>query len=678
MTGDVPLGELKGIGDQLAKLFAKLGVRTVGDLVDYYPRTYDDYSSLTAINRLTPGTVTISATINNAKGRYVRRGMHITEAIASDDSGSVRLVWFNQPYRATAIKSGQTYFVSGEYALRRGRLSILNPSIELASDFPVNTARILPIYRETKGLTSRIIRKHLANLRDFIESLPESLPESVVESQDLLSRNQAMIGIHFPESADHLEAARARLGFEEVFRLSLASLLNKQENQSELADTIPFDTKTAKTFVDALPFTLTDGQRAAAWSIYQDMQKPQAMNRLLEGDVGSGKTVVATMAAVMALHAGKQVAFMAPTELLARQHADTVFKLLTALKMENQCSLLVGSMKPTQKSHVHKMLQEGTCRFVIGTHALFQDAVSMDDLALIIVDEQHRFGVEQRKALMAKAGKMPHVLSMTATPIPRSLALTLYGELDISILKEKPKGRLEIATELVPPSSRPTLYDTLETQLKEGRQIFIVCPLISESDSMEARSAELVFDELSKGRFKKWRIGLLHGKRNVDDKSAIMQQFVDHKLDILVATTVIEVGVDVPNATVMMIESPERFGLAQIHQLRGRVGRSDLQSYCYLMLSDAQNPSKRLKALERTNDGFKLAELDLELRGPGAIYGTMQHGALDLRIAKLTDTHLIAAARAAAQRCLDEHINLLQYKELNAHVKRLRTVTNLN
>lgn len=678
MTGSTPLGELKGIGEQSAKLFAKLGVRTVADLVDNYPRTYEDYSSQTTINQLKPGSVTVAATINNAKGRYVRRGMHITEAIASDETGSVRLIWFNQPYRANAIKSGETYFISGDYALRRGRLSLLNPSIELASDFPVNTARIIPIYRETKGLASRIIRKQIAALRGYISDLPETLPQSVIDSQNLLSRSEAIMGIHFPSDADELEAARARLGFEEVFRLSLASLLNKQENQTELADSIAFAEQVAKQFVEALPFTLTDGQRAAAWSIYQDMQKPQAMNRLLEGDVGSGKTVVATMAAVMALHSGKQVAFMAPTELLARQHADTVFKLLKAVKMEDQCSLLVGSMKPTQKRSVHQALKEGTCRFVIGTHALFQDAVAMDDLALIIVDEQHRFGVEQRKALMAKAGKMPHVLSMTATPIPRSLALTLYGELDISILNEKPKGRLEIITELIPPSSRPKLYDSLETQLNEGRQIFIVCPLISESDSMEARSAEKVYDELSKGRFKKWRIGLLHGQRHADDKTNVMQQFVDHELDILVATTVIEVGVDVPNATVMLIESPERFGLAQIHQLRGRVGRSDIQSYCYLMLSDAQTPSQRLKALERTNDGFKLAELDLKLRGPGAIYGTMQHGALDLRIAKLTDTHMIAAARAAAQQCLDDQINLLHYKELYAHVKRLRTVTNLN
>lgn len=678
MTRDTPLVELKGVGEQLAKLFAKIGVRTVGELIDNYPRAYEDYSSQTAINGLSPGTVTIAATINNAKGRYVRRGMHITEAIASDDTGSVRLVWFNQPYRATAIKNGEIYFVSGEYALRRGRFSILNPSIELASDFPVNTARILPIYRETKGLNSRIIRKHLAAVRDYISNLPESLPDTVVDSQNLLSRSAATIGIHFPDSQEQLEKARARLGFEEVFRLSLASLLNKKQNQADVTDSIPFNEAVAKKFVEALPFTLTDAQRTAAWHIYQDMQKPTAMNRLLEGDVGSGKTVVATMAAIMAVNAGRQVAFMAPTELLAKQHAETVFSLLKAVHMQDQCSLLVGSMKPAQKKQIHHQLKDGTCRFVIGTHALFQDAVVMDELALIIVDEQHRFGVEQRKSLMAKAGKMPHVLSMTATPIPRSLALTLYGELDISILNQKPLGRLDIITELVPPSSRPKLYDTLEMQLKAGRQIFVVCPLINESNAFEAKSAETVFKELSQGAFKKWRVGLLHGQRSTDDKSDVMQAFVEHRLDILVATTVIEVGVDVPNATVMLIESPERFGLAQIHQLRGRVGRSDLQSYCYLMLSDAQAPSQRLRALERTNDGFKLAELDLRLRGPGAIYGTMQHGALDLRIAKLTDTHLIAAARAAAQQCLDDNVNLVHYKELYAHVKRLRTVTNLN
>lgn len=672
------LTEVKGVGPELAKKLAGLGLATVADLIDYFPRRYDDYSQVQSINQLQPGTVTIKAVIKQAKGRYVRRGMHITEAVASDESGSVKIVWFNQPYREAGLKTAQEYYISGEFALKSGRFSITNPSAELVSSFPVNTARIVPIYRETKGLKSAQIRKILAQLVPAIRMLPETLPPWIVDHYKLASRAEAVEAIHFPNGPEHLQKARQRLGFEEVFGLTLAALLNKYDLLHETALEIPFNEQLAKQFVSHLPFKLTDAQRKTVWQIYQDMQKTIPMNRLVEGDVGSGKTVVAAMAAVMAMEQGFQVALMAPTELLARQHAETLHDLLQPLGMSGQLTLLVGGLKPAQKKAAQASIASGKARFIVGTHALIQDKVDMHKLGLVIVDEQHRFGVEQRKALQAKAGHALHVLNMTATPIPRSLALTLYGELDISVIDTKPAGRKPIMTKIVSPNSRKQLYEEVEAELVAGRQMFVVCPLITESGALDAKSAEVVFKELSQGAFKHRNIGLLHGKLKPEEKDAVMQQFVNHELDILVATTVIEVGVNVPNATVMLVENAERFGLAQIHQLRGRVGRSEHQGYCYLMMGDSSQPSRRLRALESSSDGFALAELDLEIRGPGAIYGTMQHGQLDLRIAKLSDVKLISAARRAAQELIDRNEDLLQYKEFYERVQRLRAVTNLN
>lgn len=665
------------MGPVLAAKFVALGIKTVDDLVRYWPRRYDDYSNVTPTAELTPGPVTVSGTIGSITGRYVRRGMHITEAVARDASGSVRLVWFNQPYRATAIKPGQQYFISGNYELSNRRFGLLNPTIELAQEFTVNTARIVPIYRETKGLTSRQIRAVVADaLQTYTVS--EILPDWLLEMADLPPYDSAVHAIHFPESAEALAAAKRRIGFDEVFSLSLASQYAKQELQLERALSVPFNQSLAQQFVDQLPFKLTDGQRAAAWQIFQDMEREVPMNRLVEGDVGSGKTVVAAMAAIMAMNHDYQVAFMAPTELLARQHADTLLLLLNDKKYKDKVSLLVGSMTATQKKNAREHIKSGKAQCIVGTQALIQESVDMHKLALVIIDEQHRFGVDQRKALMLKAGHMPHVLSMTATPIPRSLALTLYGELDISVIKEKPAGRQPIKTELVSPNSRAQLFNKLQTELAAGRQLFVVCPLISDSEVLEAQSAEATYEQLRKHELKNWRVGLLHGKLKAAQKQQVMQLFIRHELDVLVSTTVIEVGVDIPNASVMLIETPERFGLAQLHQLRGRIGRGAHQSYCYALLSDSKAPGKRLRAFESSQDGFKLSELDLQLRGPGAIYGTLQHGALDLRIAQLSDTQLIAEAQMAAKEFIKRGENLVQYKELARTITRLQTVTNLN
>ena len=678
MTLGSDIATVKGVGPALAGIFAGLGIRTIGGLIDYLPRKYEDYSAVEPISRIKPGTVTIKATIKQAKGRYVRRGMHVTEAVASDDSGSVRLVWFNQPYRAEALKHDTDYFISGEFALRRQHLSIQNPAVELVSGFTVNTARIVPTYREAKGVKSLQIRKALREVMPLIRTLPETLPAWLLKEQQLMARGVAYEEMHFPSTAENFADAKRRLGFEEVFRLTLAALMNKYELLKEVALEIPFDQKLAKDFVGHLPFTLTDAQRKVVWRIYQDMEKSQPMNRLVEGDVGSGKTVVATMAAIMAMKQGFQVAFMAPTELLARQHADTIYELLDPLGMADKLILLVGSLKPAEKKLAHQKIKNGEVGLMVGTNALIQEKVDMHRLGLIIIDEQHRFGVEQRQTLQAKAGHMPHVLNMTATPIPRSLALTLYGEMDISIIDTKPAGRQPIATKIVSPNSRTQLYEKIDQELEAGRQMFVVCPLITESDKLQASSAEKVFENLSKRSFKHRKVGLLHGRMKGEEKEKVMKRFVNHELDILVSTTVIEVGVNVPNATVMLIENAERFGLAQVHQLRGRVGRSHHQGYCYLMMGDSSAPSQRLRALESSQDGFRLAELDLEIRGPGAIYGTSQHGELDLRVAKLSDRQLIASARQAAQEFIDKKEDLKRYPDLLERVTLLRAVTNLN
>ena len=678
MGDETSVAYIKGVGPEVAKKLALLGITTVYDLIDNYPRRYDDYSTVTTIKSMKPGPVTIQAVIKSVAGRYVRRGMHITEAIASDSTDSVRIVWFNQPYRAGGIKPGEQYYISGQFQLSRQRFSIMNPSVEMVSSFPINTARIVPIYREVKGISSRQIRKVLRELLPVIADQPETLPDWLVQKEDLMTRAEALRAIHFPEDTRELETARRRLGFEEVFELSLASLLNKYELLQDKALSIPFNTECARTFVTRLPFPLTNGQRAVAYQLFQDMSKTQPMNRLLEGDVGSGKTVVAAMAAVMAMAEGYQVALMAPTELLARQHAETISKLLAPIGLDSSVALLTSGLKPKQREEVHAHIKSGEVKLVIGTQALIQDGVKLPNLGLAIVDEQHRFGVEQRKALMSKAGHMPHLLSLTATPIPRSLALTLYGEMDVSILDEKPAGRQEIVTRICSPNSKKQLYLDIEKELQAGRQLFVVCPLISESATLQVNSAEQVYTDLSEKVFKQWRVGLLHGKQKPEEKNTTMKRFVDHQLDILVSTTVIEVGVDVPNASVMLIEAADRFGLAQIHQLRGRVGRGRHKGYCYLMMSDSSSPPERLRALERNNDGFRLAELDLELRGPGAMYGTMQHGQLDLRVAKLTDMKLIASARQAAQLLISRKTDLKKSPILFAHVTRLRAVTNLN
>lgn len=665
-----------GVGDKVATKYARMGIFSVVDLIYHFPRRYEDYSDIKTIQAIQPGPVTLKVQVESVSGRYVRRGLHITEAVVSDKTGSIKLTWFNQPYRAAALKKSKSYYVSGEYTFQRDRYSIVNPAMELASSFPKNTARIVPIYPETKGLKSHQIRKHLAELMPLIEQLPDPLPDFVIENNGLMPHGQAIGQLHFPRTTDDLELAKARIGFEELYEISLASALNKQAVRRKDGPEIAIDEELAREYVRLQDFKLTDAQRKSAWKILNDMASPQPMNRLLEGDVGSGKSVVAGLAALMAVKAGYQVAYMAPTEILARQQYEELGQQFSHFKIKTD--LLIGSMSASEKQAAHKRIRSHQVQFIVGTHALIQDDPSFDNLGLVIVDEQHRFGVKQREKLMGKAKTLPHVLTMTATPIPRSLALTLYGELDLSVIDELPPGRKQVNTKIVSPSRRREVYAQMESQLEQGRQGYVICPLVDESDKLGVKSVKAEYDRLMAGPFKHRKLAVLHGKLSSDEKERVMGDFAAGKLDLLVATTVVEVGVNVPNATVMLIEGAERFGLAQLHQLRGRIRRSTHQAFCFVMPTGVAPPSKRLRALESTDDGFKLAELDLELRGPGQIYGIAQSGVLDLRLASLTDTKLIQRAKLAADETVERDNKLIQYPRLKARVSELRKITKLN
>jgi ATP-dependent DNA helicase RecG len=668
--------KIKGVGVETAKKLEKLGVVTIHDLLTFWPRRYDDYSEVKLIQDIEPGAVTIKAKIESLKSRRVRRGMHITEGVVRDESSAVRVVWFNQPYREKYFKAGQEYYLSGLYDFSFNRYVLQNPTVEEAKEFTANTARIVPIYPQTKGLDSRIIRKALSEVTSMFQELDETLPEWIINNHQFMSFAEAAYQLHWPENQTKLAEAKDRIGFEEVFAYVLAGQMNKRQHESEIALRIEFDKDLALDYTKQLPFELTPAQKQAAWEILQDIDKETPMNRLLEGDVGSGKTVVAAFAAYIAAKQGIQTAVMAPTELLARQHAHTLAGLLEPLNVK--VALLTSAVKGKSKAVLKDQLKNGEVDIVIGTHALLQESVAFHRLGLIVVDEQHRFGVKQRQRLVDKAHKIPHILSMTATPIPRSLALTVYGELDISIITAKPSNRLPIETVIWSPNSRPQLYQIIDDEIAAGRQAFVVCPLIDDSEGSEVKSVNEEVKRLKKDVFKTRRIGTLHGKMKDEEKAAVMQDFAEKKLDILVSTTVIEVGIDIPNASVMLIEGADQFGLAQLHQLRGRVGRGEHQGYCYLVPTTSQKPSKRLRAMEGTRDGFKLAEMDLEIRGPGAIYGSKQHGALDLKIANITDTHLIKNARAAAKEFIKKQENPKDYPGLEERVQKSLSLTYLN
>ena len=675
-----PLEQIKGVGPKTAQALAAAGLKTISDALDFLPRAYDDYSTAVNIADLQPGKVTVKACCESVSTRIVRRGLRITTAVLADKSGKVKAVWFNQPYRETQLKSDAEFIFSGQFGMQYNRYQINNPSVELAKEVAKtaaeNNSGIQPVYKSIKNIRPKTVQDLMKNIRPIMDFLPETLPENIIQRQKLVSRSEAVKFLHAPKTHEEISRGRERLAFEELFEMILAAQFNKQEQTRLTGWKIPFNKSVVKNFVDQLPFPLTNAQRRAAWQILQDLESDHPMNRLLQGDVGSGKTVVAGLVAAEVAKAGFQTAIMAPTEILAQQHAKTLDELLSPFGVS--VALLTGHVKGAARSQLLDNLAIGNIDVVVGTHALIQEKVAYHKLGFAVIDEQHRFGVKQRQALLEKSDFMPHLLSMTATPIPRSLALTLYGELDISILDELPSGRQPIQTKIWSPASAPKLYESIENELAKGRQAYVICPLIDDNPDNDKKSVEAEYNKLSKTIFSHRRVGLLHGKLPVEEKAEVMQKFADGELDMLVSTTVVEVGVNVPNATVMLIENADNFGLSQLHQLRGRVGRGMHQSFCHLMMSGHDKPSQRLREIEKSQDGFYLAEVDLKLRGPGEIYGKMQHGDLNLKIASLADTALISRAQVEAERFVKEGQDLLQYNHLARAVSRYQRLTVLN
>lgn len=591
--------------------------------------------------------VTIRARIDiiSSKRAWKKR-MNLTEALISDDSDSIKIIWFNQPYIAKSLQPGDEVYFSGKVRQDRYGIHLNNPTFEKANKKETtHTARIVPIYSLTKGVTDKQLRFLVSEALKYAKDIPEWLPEEIIKKHGLRGLPWAYEKIHFPDSFQELEEAKKRLKFDELFIIQLYTQSLKKEAQGQKAPAIRFRENEIKEFVSSLPFELTSAQKKSAWRILQDLEKNTPMNRLLEGDVGSGKTVVAALAMYDAALNGYQSVLMAPTEILAEQHHKTICELIPA----DDAILVTGSKKRRIKDN----------KIIIGTHALMQKKVEFKNLALAIIDEQHRFGVEQRKALRYKSGDdktVPHLLSMTATPIPRSLALTIYGDLDLSMIDELPKNRKPIISRLVTEERRPKAYEFIKNRIKEGRQAFVVCPLIEESDKLGVRSVTQEYEKLSKLIFPDLQVAMLHGKIKADEKEKIMRKFKQNEINILVSTSVIEVGIDMPNATIMMIEGADRFGMAQLHQFRGRVGRGEHQSFCLLLTdSESEKALARLKMFVNSNDGFELAEYDLQARGPGEVYGTEQSGYLDmLQLATLADHQLINDAKKAVEKILPE------------------------
>jgi len=665
---DSPVAGVKGVGQTIAVRLARLGVECIRDLLYFFPRRFLDFSQRRTVSTLETGKEqTIFVDVWEARQVMLGR-MKSTEAVLGDNTGNVRAVWFNQPWVAKQLKVNARIALSGRASEFNYVKVFENPEWEVVDDRELlHTDRLVPVYPLTGGLYPRQVRAVVRNALDvYLANLPEFLPSTVRQRCGLMDLQDAVMQAHYPIDYASQNKARWRLAFDELFLLQLGVLSRKRNWQEEQPGRrLRIEQNDINGFIEALPFKLTSAQIKVIDEICRDLGRDVPMSRLLQGDVGSGKTVVAAVALLAAVLNGCQGALMAPTEILAEQHFTTLYSLLSAvsagssretnictfkgiMQREISVALLTGSLAAGDKSKIHELLRLGEVDIVIGTHALVQKGVKFASLGLAVIDEQHRFGVLQRSALKQK-GYNPHLLVMTATPIPRTLALTLFGDLDISTIDEMPAGRQVIKTRWLKPQDRRRAYNFIRKQAGEGRQSFIICPLIEESESLDAKAAVAEHKRLSGEIFPDLKLGLLHGRMKNADKEAVMRDFKAGALDVLVSTSVVEVGIDVPNATVMLVEAADRFGLSQLHQFRGRVGRGENQSYCILL---SENPSEygreRLRAIEELTDGFALAEKDLELRGPGEFFGTRQSGLPDLKMARLTDVRLLEMARREA------------------------------
>ncbi len=697
ITLDSPVTALKRVNDKLAAQLAKLEIATIRDLLYHFPHRHSDYSRKVKIAELWPGQeLTVEGRITEVSGTPLGRQRRMAaEATLTDETGSVKVTWFGQGYLARTLKPGVNVAVSGKVEAFRGRPVFESPEYDIiqTGQPALNTGRLAPVHPLTAGLTGRNLRSLIWQALDgCLEEVAETLPDAARRRTGLLGLREAIQQAHYPDSLENCDRARRRLAFDELITLQLSVLARRRREVGLLQGVkIEVDAQFIQGIIDSLPFEPTEAQRRCLDEILQDLGRGgPPMNRLVQGDVGSGKTVVALVALLAAIKAGYQGAIMVPTEVLAEQHFRTVTRLLEgmaetapgdnlltvyleSLGRPMTVGLLTGSVPTRARNRLRGLAAEGTLDLLIGTQALIQEGVELPKLALAVMDEQHRFGVLQRSALRRKSGENPHTLVMSATPIPRTLTLTLHGDLDLSVIDQLPPGRPEIQTRYLGADRREAAYGFIRREIGDGRQAFIVCPLIEESEAIEARAAAAEHDRLSREVFPDLRLGLLHGRMSSGEKDRTMRRFRDGELDLLVTTAVVEVGIDVPNATVMLIEGADRFGLSQLHQFRGRVGRGEHKSYC-ILISD--NPSEsareRLAALERTRDGFQLAEIDLELRGPGDFFGTRQSGLPNLRMAQLSDRDLLDQARQEAKKIMEDDPELAEaeHQALKAQIAR--------
>ena len=648
--------------DSYISLLKEMGIKTLEDLLLYFPRTYRDEQEFTRINEMRTDEVNVvQGRIKSILNVPTRGGKVMTRAVVADDTGEIPVLWFNQGHLKQMFFKGSDIILTGKLKYERGRSMLLSPKYEKPSKTLLHTGRIVPVYHEKDEITSKWLREKIHMLLPYAQYFEEYMPEWILKEAALMSLPEAIYHVHFAKDEEHLTKARERLAFDELFMLQFLALRRKVLWQKNYSGEKGIQNINLEPFLDSLPFKLTGAQYRVIAEIFDDFGKGYLMMRLVQGDVGAGKTVVAAAAIYAMKQAGFQSALMAPTEILARQHFKTLVKLLTPFHFNVQ--VLTGSTSMGEAGSILRQMATGTCDLVIGTHALIQEGVQFSKLGLAVIDEQHRFGVKQRDVF--KTYGTPHILNLSATPIPRTLALTLYGDQDLSTLDELPPGRQEIVTRLVPEDKRSDAYIWISDQVQKGRQVFIICPLIEESDAIQVKAVTLEYERLKNDVFPQHRLALLHGRMKAEEKDEVMKQFSQGLVDILVSTSVVEVGIDVPNATIMMIEGADRFGLAQLHQFRGRVGRGEHQSYCFLFTdSSSDDALQRLKCMVKYNSGFDLAELDLQMRGPGEIYGVKQSGIPDLKVATLNDAAFLTRVREFAERLVQEDIALNNYGRL--------------